>query len=98
MKTADSAVYLCIYTELYSNSVIEQCPLLQVCVHLNGSNAENTFHCWLYSVVVHVTKKKKVVLFLQNRYPIMVKCSNIGKPIYRSISSSLTTNVVFRLV
>ncbi len=21
------------------------CPLLQVCVHLDGSNAENTFHC-----------------------------------------------------
>ncbi len=30
MKTADRAVYLCIYTELYSNSVSEQCPLLQV--------------------------------------------------------------------
>ncbi len=40
----------------------EQCPLLQVCVcvstapgvcvcvHLDGLNAENTFHCWLYSV------------------------------------------------
>ncbi len=26
------------------------CPLLQVCVHLYGLNAENTFHCWLYSV------------------------------------------------
>ncbi len=24
--------------------------LLQVCVHLDGSNTENTFHCWLYSV------------------------------------------------
>ncbi len=65
MKTADSAVYLCIYTELYSNSASEQCPLLQVCVCvstapgvcvcvstapgvcvlLDGSNAENTFHC-----------------------------------------------------
>ncbi len=28
----------------------EQCPLLQVCVYLDRSNAENTFHCWLYSV------------------------------------------------
>ncbi len=28
----DSAGYLCIYTELYSNSVSEPCPLLQVCV------------------------------------------------------------------
>ncbi len=30
------------------------CPLLQVCVrvcvHLDGLNAENKFHCWLYSV------------------------------------------------
>ncbi len=26
------------------------CPLLQVRVHLDGLNAENTFHCWLYSV------------------------------------------------
>ncbi len=50
MKTADSTVYLCIYTELYLNSLSEQCPLLQVCVHLDGLNAENTFHCWLYSV------------------------------------------------
>ncbi len=26
------------------------CPLLQVCVHLDGLDVENTFHCWLYSV------------------------------------------------
>ncbi len=26
------------------------CPLLQVCVHLDRLNAENPFHCWLYSV------------------------------------------------
>ncbi len=26
------------------------CPLLLVCVHLDGLNAEHTFHCWLYSV------------------------------------------------
>ncbi len=24
--------------------------LLQVCVHLDGLNAKNTYHCWLYSV------------------------------------------------
>ncbi len=24
---------------------------------------------------------------IQNRYPIMVKCLNIGKPIYRTIST-----------
>ncbi len=38
-------------------------------------------------IIVYVKKKKKI----QNRYPIMVKClkigKNIGKPIYRSISS-----------
>ncbi len=26
------------------------CPLLQVCVHLDGLNTENTFHSSLYSV------------------------------------------------
>ncbi len=26
------------------------CPLLQVCEHLDGLNAEHKFHCWLYSV------------------------------------------------
>ncbi len=26
------------------------CPLLRVCVHLDGLNAELIFHCWLYSV------------------------------------------------
>ncbi len=26
------------------------CSLLQVCVHLDGFIAENTFHCWLYSL------------------------------------------------
>ncbi len=26
------------------------CPLLQVCVHLDGLNAENKFHSSLYSV------------------------------------------------
>ncbi len=30
--------------------LLPSCPLLQVCVHLDGLNAENTFHCWLYSV------------------------------------------------
>ncbi len=26
------------------------CPQLQVCVHLDGLNAEHKFHYWLYSV------------------------------------------------
>ncbi len=45
-------------------------------------------------IIVYVTIKKKniyiyisVIVFFQNRYPIMVKCLNIGKPIYRSISN-----------
>ncbi len=45
-------------------------------------------------IIVYVTNKKKYIVFFfffQNRYPIMVKClnigENIGKPIYRSISN-----------
>ncbi len=44
-------------------------------------------------IIVYVTKKiynYRLSFFFQNRYPIMVKCLNIGKnfgkPIYRSIS------------
>ncbi len=48
-------------------------------------------------IIVYVTNKKNVknvkisvIVFFHNRYPIMVKClnigKNIGKPIYRSIS------------
>ncbi len=33
-----------------------------------------------------ITTKISVIVFFYNRYPIMVKCLNIGKPIYRSIS------------
>ncbi len=35
------------------------CPLLQVCVHLDGLNAENTFHSSLYSV--YVTNKAHLI-------------------------------------
>ncbi len=39
-------------------------------------------------IIVYVTNKKILdIFFFQNRYPIMVKCYNIGKPIYRSISN-----------
>ncbi len=47
----------------------------------------------LYNCVCDKKKKKKilVIVFFPNRYPIMVKClnigKNIGKPIYRSIST-----------
>ncbi len=45
-------------------------------------------------IIMYMTKKKKKIYiyiyrFFQNRYPIMVKClnigKNIGKPIYRSL-------------
>ncbi len=45
-----------------------------------------------YTLYNCVCDKKKIsgIVFFQNRYPIMVKClnigKNIGKPIYRSIS------------
>ncbi len=71
----------------------EQCPLLQVCVHLDGSNTENTFHCY-YTLYNCVTKKLIIIyiyIYIFFFLPIMVKClniwKNIGKPIYRSISS-----------
>ncbi len=47
-------------------------------------------------IIMYVTNKKNIYIKklnkkLQNRYPIMVKClnigKNIGKPIYRSISN-----------
>ncbi len=49
MKTADSAVYL--FTQNYTQTVwVNSATAPGVCVHLDGLNAENTFHCWLYSV------------------------------------------------
>ncbi len=62
-----------------------------MCVHLDGSNAENKISLLVILCIIMYVKKKN-----QNRYffftqPIMVKCLNIGKnigqPIYRSISS-----------
>ncbi len=43
-------------------------------------------------IIVYVKKKEiSVIVFFQNRYPIMVKClnigKNIGKPIYWAIST-----------
>ncbi len=46
-----------------------------------------------YTLYNCVCDKKNLFLFFQNRYPIMVKClnigNNIGKPIYRSISKNI---------
>ncbi len=60
------------------------CPLLQVCVHLDGLNAENTFHCWLYSVIVYVTNKAHLSLILIILYYIIAcNCMRlIAQPYY----------------
>ncbi len=68
------------------------CPLLQVCEHLDGSNAENKISLLviLYNYVCKKKKKKSKPIFVFTK-PIMVKCLNIGRnigqPIYRSIST-----------
>ncbi len=82
----------------WSFSVVEQCPLLQVCVCVCALGwvkcREHISLLVILCIIVYVTKKKNV--FFQNQYPIMVKClnigKNIGKPIYRSISN---TNVKY---
>ncbi len=39
------------------------CPLLQVCVHLDGLNAENTFHSFIIlCIIVYVTNKAHLSL------------------------------------
>ncbi len=54
-------------------------------------------------IIVYVTNKKRnkkisVIVFFQNRYPIMVKCLNIGenfgKSIYRSICTINMLNMI----
>ncbi len=44
------------------------CPLLQVCVHLDGLKAENTFHCWLLCIIVYVTNKAHLSLIIISTY------------------------------
>ncbi len=77
------------------------CPLLQVCVHCSKcvctwmGQMQRTHFTAGYTLHNCVCEKKKrkyrLSFFFQNRYPIMVKClnigKNIGKPIYRSISN-----------
>ncbi len=70
-------------------------PLLQVCVracvcaHLDGLNADNKISLLvILCIIMYVTKKEK-------SNPIMIKCLNIGKPIYRSVSTN-STSAVFR--
>ncbi len=63
-----------------------------VCVHLDGSNAENNISLLVILCIIMYVKKlnKKNTVFFFFTKPIMVKCfnigKNIGKPIYQSIS------------
>ncbi len=88
-QTSESCIKLhaVVMLELFLS---EQCPLLQVCVHLDGSNAENKIS--LLVILCIIKKKKKKYDFFFFTQPIMVKCLNIGKnigqPIYRSISTN----------
>ncbi len=58
-----------------------------------GQIQRTHFTAIILCIIVYVTNKKNnnYRLFFQNRYPIMVKClnigKNIGKPIYRSLST-----------
>ncbi len=61
-------------------------------MYLDGSNAENKISLLvILCIIMYVTKNKKINKFKTDIFfftkPIMVKCLNIGKPIYRSISS-----------
>ncbi len=66
------------------------CPLLQVCVHLDGSNAENKISLLvILCIIMYVTKKKKNL----NRYLFFYKTDN-GKMLkyrekYRSTDISV---------
>ncbi len=46
----------------------EQCPLLQVCVHLDGSNAENKIALLVILCIIMYVKKKKIIIIIQNRF------------------------------
>ncbi len=76
---------------------VRVCLFTTVCVCVLGwvKCREHISLLVILRIIVYVTKKNKkkilVIVFFQNRYPIMVKClnigKNIGKPIYRSISN-----------
>ncbi len=53
-------------TEVKPLSKASNPQLLPVCVHLDGLNAENTFHCWLYSVELCMWQKKyRIIIIIQ---------------------------------
>ncbi len=93
-QTSESCIKL--HTEaVLEHFLSEQCPLLQVCVLGWVKYRERISLLVILCIIVYgkKTKQKKnfFYLFFLNRYPIMVKClnigKNIGKTIYRSISS-----------
>ncbi len=68
------------------------CVCVCVCVCAWMGQMQRTHFTAGYTLYNYVCDKKKIyIYFFQNRYPIIVKSlnivKNIGKPIYRSISS-----------
>ncbi len=60
--------------------------ILCIMVYVTNNNKKhNKYKNNIYIYIIYIYTN--IYLFFQNRYPIMVKCLNIGKPIYRSISS-----------
>ncbi len=84
-QTSESCIKL--HTEaVLEHFLSEQCPLLQVCVLGWVKYRERISLLVILCIIVYVNffffKQTFLILFL-NRYPIMVKCLNIGKTIYR---------------
>ncbi len=50
-----------VYNGIYSGIYCSKC----VCVHLDELHAENTIHCWLYSlIIVYVTNKAQLSIII----------------------------------
>ncbi len=73
----------------------EQCPLLQVCVYLDGSNAENKISLLVILCIIMYVKKKKKKKKILNRYFFFTKpITDYGKMLkyrekYRSTDISV---------
>ncbi len=88
-------VCVCVCVSTAPSVCVCVCPLLKVCVLGWVKCREHISLLVILCIIVYVTKKNYYIyyiyFFFQNRYLIMVKClnigKNIGKPIYRSIST-----------